>query len=346
LVCIPIVSAQSNIILAQGDTFEFPIPYGQSVDQTTVWFFSQFGVDHLYDIPITYSENGVGFINLTENQTESFDPGSYKIGIQTVGNNKIKEVKYEERYNASLQQNQYLVSPFKGIEDIDINGWQPNMVLDKLQSLISTSFDDQLTIINLSVELPLTSIDGLDQIDDNKAELYGHSNLMVGTPIKILWDSERLISAQDYRLNTFYTSIHLDNESRRVWNTTIYLNYSIQELPTGKHWVDIIANNKTTRVGFNVGEFFKNQTAPPMAKIKYINDGVVVTPTPVKVEVPIPYEVTVIKTVVIPTQPFPKNALGEVYNPSIIPDYYNTRFNLLGGCAAVCIIGGLLWRLR
>jgi hypothetical protein len=289
--------------------------------------------------------NNSGVIILSKNQTEHMDAGDYKIAVQTVGQNKIKEVSYIEYYNnTSLIKNEYLTSPFKKTPDVQINGLQPNMVLDKLKLLINGTYDDKLTIYDLTVEQPIVSILGLDQIDDNTTEIYGTSNLNIGTNLTILWDSDKLVSAQDYRQNTFRSIITDGKNGTHRWSTIMHLYNSIQDLSVGKHWVDVITNNKTTRVGFSVLELYKNQTPPPMARIKYMYDGVVVTPTPIIVEKQVPYEVTVVKTVVIPTQPFPKNALGEEYNPSELPDLTKYVYILLGICAVLCVIGGVLWR--
>lgn len=334
LLFVPVVVSAEDIVLARGDAITFDMGY----QNANLWIFSNNGLDHLYDIPLSRFEDNVGYVDLNASQTEGLDDGTYTVVIHSIGDNGIKEVSYLSKLNASLQKNEYLVSPFKTVNDVDINGLQPHDVMEKLISMRDGT-DDVLTFQNLTVEEPLTVIKGIDQISDDKVFMFGISNLKVGTPIKILWDSDRLVSQQDYRLNTYMSEVYeWENTTQRQWNAT--LNVSVQELPAGKHWVDLIANEKTTRVSYNAAERWENQTPPPMQKIRYLNDGVVVTPTPEKVEVPVyvDREVTVIQTVIITTPPFPKNALGEEYNPYDVVDMSKYAFLLIAGLLALVVL--------
>jgi hypothetical protein len=337
LLLIPaVMAADKPLVLAKGDSLDIPFDDAP----WTIWLFSRFGPDHLYDISNTRILNGTYYFHISGDLSESLDPGEYTMIKQYPGYNDIKEISYAQRYNASLQLNEYLTSPFKGVEDIDINGWQPSMVRDKLIEL-SRDTDDRLDISTLIIEEPLTVVNNIAP-DYDRIYLSGISNLQIDTELKILWDSERLVSERDYFFNTFYTKVREDINGRKYWETKI--NVSVQDLPVGKHWVEVIANGKTTTVAYTVGEFFKNQTPPPMQTIKYLNNGVIVTPTPEIIKVPVPYEVTVIKTVVITTQPFPKNPLGEEYNPSVVPDVSNTAVPLMMMMVAMVVLRGKIWK--
>jgi hypothetical protein len=330
LLFIPIAVSAEDIVLARGDSITITTGY----QNANVWVFSNSGLDHIYDVPLSRFENNTGYVDFNSSQTEALDDGRYTVVIHSIGDNGIKEVSYLSKLNASLQKNEFLVSPFKTVKDVEINGLQPHDVMEKLIEMRDGT-DDVLTFQNLTVEEPLTVINGLDQINDDKVFVFGISNLAVGTPIKILWDSDRLVSQQDYRLNTYMSSVYAwNNSTQRRWNAT--LNVSIQDLPPGKHWIDLISNEKVTRVAYNAAERWENQTPPPEQKIRYLNNGVVVTPTPEIKEVPVyvDREVTVIQTVVITTQPFPKNALGEEYNPYEVLDMSKYAFAL-----AACLVG-------
>jgi hypothetical protein len=302
--------------LARGDSqlIFFDEPYW------TIWIFSKLGTDHIYDAHNGEDFNGSVAYRINSTVSESLHPGEYIIVKQYPGQNGIKEVSYAQRYNYSNFMNEYLTSPFKGVDDIDINGWQPHQVLEKVQELAANS-DDRLDYDTLIVEDPLTVVKSVDR-DWNNIYLYGTSNLQPNTTITILWDADRLVDERDYFFNTFHTFVKEKADGTRYWETGI--NVSFQDLPVGKHLVSVIALNKTTTAIFNVGELYKNQTPIRNETIKYLWDGVIVTPTPEIIKVPVPYEVTVIKTVVITTQPFPKNPLGEEYNPSKVPNISNT----------------------
>jgi hypothetical protein len=308
------VSAQTYT-LARGDSLLIPI----NDAPWTIWIFSKLGVDHMYDVQNADDYKGNMFFQINSTVSESLDPGEYIILKQSPGQNGIKEVSYAQRYNYSNFLNEYLTSPFKGIDDIEINGWMPDQVLQKVQELSSKS-DDLLEYDTLIIEDPLTVVKSVDR-DWNTIYMYGTSNLQKNSTITILWDADRLVSERDYFFNTFHTYVREKDDGTRYWETGI--NVSFQELPVGKHWVSVIALNKTTTAGFTVGILEKNDTPIRNETIKYLWDGVIVTPTPEIIKVPVPYEVTVIKTVVITTQPFPKNPLGEEYNPSKVPDISN-----------------------
>jgi hypothetical protein len=349
LLLVSVASASNNsVILARGEELVLPLPIGLN-NHTTYWLFSDYGMDHYYDLPILLYQNNSGVIILEKNQTKGMSIGEYTVGIQTVGKNEVKEVSYREKNNIiSPVKDEFLVSPFKDVSDIDINGLSPSVVLIKLKVLINQSIDDKLTFMNLTVEEPITIIKGLNQLDNETAEIYGTSNLNIGTYITIYWDSDRLISAEDYRKNTFHAVIVEGKNNTHIWSTKMRLNDSIQQLPVGKHWVDVIVNDRTTRVGFDVLELYKNQTPPPMAKIKYLSDGSVSPPEPVIIEKRVPYEVKVIETVTIvqPTPNYPKNALGKEYNPYLLPDMTGIMYlGIILGIISV-ITGGIIWNYK
>jgi hypothetical protein len=316
LCLIPLSVSAQNYTLARGDSLL--IPFNDA--PWTIWIFSKLGTDHIYDAHNADDYKGNMFFQINGTESESLHPGEYIIVKQFIGRNGIKEVSYEQRYNYSNFSNEYLTSPFKGVPDIDINGWQPADVLKKVQEITANS-DDVLEYDTLIVEDPLTVVKSVDR-DWNNIYLYGTSNLQENSSITILWDADRLVSESDYFFNTFHTYVKTKDDGTRYWETGI--NVSFQDLPVGKHWVSIIALNKTTTAAFTVGELYKNQTPIRNETVKYLWDGVIVTPTPEIIKVPVPYEVTVVKTVVITTQPFPKNPLGEEYNPSKVPNVSNT----------------------
>jgi hypothetical protein len=315
LCLMPICVSAESYTLARGDALLVPM----NEAPWTIWIFSKLGPDHIYDAVNGNDYNGTMFYQINNTVSESLDPGEYIIVKQFPGPNLIKEISYAQRYNYSNFSNEYLVSPFKSIPDIDINGWNPSNVLAEIQNL-NKNTDDRLEYATLIVEEPLTVVKSIDR-DWNNIYLSGTSNLQTNTTITILWDSDRLVSERDFFFNTFQTYVREKADGTRYWETGI--NVSFQDLPVGKHWVSVIALNKTTTAAFTVGELYKNQTPTRNETIKYLWDGVIVTPTPEIVNVPVPYEVTVIKTVVITTQPFPKNPLGEEYNPSRVPDVSN-----------------------
>jgi hypothetical protein len=347
LVLVSATSAANNTItLARGEELVLPLPIGLT-NHTTYWLFSDYGMDHYYDLPILLYQNNSAVIILEKNQTKLMAIGDYTVAIQTVGKNEVKEVGYKQKDNIiSPVKDEFLVSPFKDIQDIDINGLSPSVVLTKLKMLINQSIDDKLTFMALTVEEPVTIIKGLNQLDNETAEIYGTSNLNIGTYITIYWDIDRLVSAEDYRKNTFHAVIVEGNNNTHIWSTKMHLNDSIQQLPVGKHWIDVVVNERTSRIGFDVLEIYKNQTPPPMAKIKYLGDGNIAPPDPIIIEKPVPVEVRVIETVIQPTPNYPKNAMGKEYNPYLVPDMTGIMYlGIILGIISV-ITGGIIWNLK
>jgi RNAse (barnase) inhibitor barstar len=266
----------------------------------------------------------------------------YTLVIQRFGKNGFKEASYKEKYDLLGQLNSSLLSPFKNVPDINIKGLQPNMVQEKLKEMVAQGIDDYLEYKNLEVQNPYTYVKGLDQGDNNTIYIYGITNLNPGNIIKIIWDSEQQVSEKDFAINTHLSVVTQGSNYTNLWN--VKFTTDIQNLPVGIRWVDITAKNKTSRISFRVYEIDKPQIAPPLMKIRYLDGGIVVTPTPKIVEVRVPYEVTVIQTVVIPTPTYPNDAFGVVYNPYKQQNTDNYIVPLLFIGLALIILRGKLWK--
>jgi hypothetical protein len=302
----------------------------------TTWIFSKAGTDALYDLKYTSKANGNYFFTLTPDKSMSLNAGSYWVVLQYNGPNALKEVSYNQSVNISGALQRYLTSPYKSVKDVPISGLQPSMVYNALKEMIKTTADDKLVEWDMEVQEPNTVIRAIDQVDDNTVYIAGTSNLRVGTPISLLWDEERQVSNLDIRENTFTTNVTPANgTSINQWS--LEADVDLQNMPVGRHWVAVTAGGLTTRTYHDIREGFGNGTIPTPT-IRYLDSGVVVTPTPMTVietkEVTVIQ--TVIQTVVITTQPFPKNALGEEYNPSEKPSVDGLVFPL--ACVGIAIL--------
>lgn len=332
--CLTASAADSNtILLARGDSLSHAIG-NMPVD---LWLFSNPGLSHLYDISAMPDEDGIYQFNLTPDQSASLSPGKYSIIAQYPGEDTYNIVHYEEKVNVSGASLSYLVSPFRNVKDVSLDGLQPHQVKEKLMQMINAS-DDGYTELSLEVQEPHTYINAIEQWNESAVRVTGYTNLQDGTKIKILWDEDKLVSAQDYRLNTFYTYASAASDSDiRTFGTNISVN--MDELSDGKHWVAVEAGGLVTRVAINVGISF-NQSEIRMEPIKYLWNGVVVTPTPIIIEKPVYIDRTVIQTVItiITTQPFPKNALGEEYDPTKVPDVSAAIIPIGAGLLAIVVL--------
>ncbi len=344
LACMCACTSAESILLARGDSLE----HGIGTDPVSIWIFSNNELDHIYDISATQNTEGQYFIILTPEQSDSLQPGKYTILLQNNGINTLKEAKYATTTDAWNVTHEYLVSPYKSVKDIQIDGLQPNQVRTKLIEMITASgtSDDKYSELGMEIQAPYTVINSVEQYNDTAVHIAGTTNLKSGSDITIIWNEDQLVSAQDKRLNTFTTSAYAAADSDiRTWGRNITAD--IQSLSPGKHWVAVEAGGLTTRVAITIYSTF-NSTEIHLEPIKYLNSGVIVTPTPQIIEKEVIREVTVIQTVItiITTQPFPHNALDEEYNPVTVPDVsviIVPAFALLGAIM-VLKVGSGHWR--
>lgn len=319
--------------LARGDAMNLALGNRMA----TVWILSKAGTGALYDMRYTSKSNGTYYFALTPEQSMSLPSGSYWVVLQSNGPNAIKEVSYNESVNISGVRLAYLTSPYKGVKDLPITGLQPSMIYTKLQEMVKTTIDDKLTEWSLEVQEPKTVIRSIDQINESAVYIAGVSNLREGTPVSVLWDEERQVTQQDIRKNTFTTTVVPSNSTINQW--AVSADVDLQNMPVGRHWVSVTANGITTRTYYDIREKFGNGTVPTPT-IRYLDNGVVVTPTPVTVietkEVTVIQ--TVIKTVVITTKPFPRSALDEEYDPSVKPSVDNLIIPLGGVGVALFVL--------
>lgn len=354
-------------IVARGDSAY--IPSGST--PATVWIFADSGevTSHVYDSNTTpvlkerydgVNRTVIQYIEheyiLSENISNSLDIGKYTLLFQRNGANTIKEISYRNKPDSLGNPHDFLVSPYKDVKDIPLEGRQQRMIRDLFLNMIETSSDDEIEEQTLIIESPSLIITDVAQSEivqstykqGNKSEVYvaGETNLKSGTRIAIVWDEEKTIAEKSFDVNTFFfNATSKDATQPRTFNGT--LKVYLEELVVGeqRYWITASAGGITSRVSFVLHESF-NSTIKPQP-IRYIDGGIIVTPTPLiieKIVKEIVYQPTYIE-IPIPTQPFPKNALGEEYDPTKIPDLRNIIPPLIFICLGVMALTARRWKL-
>jgi hypothetical protein len=170
----------SDIILARGDPLFIDTP-----GEYQAWVFG--GITSILAKEINTTGNNIIFDAI---DTRDWIPGAYSIILEESGRNGLYEIEYETN-NRSPELKEMLVPIMRNQEIVDITGFQPSVIKDKLLQMLKDNTDDNVTILKMEVQEPYVEIVGYQEVrvgGMNLLELTGYTNKIPDTPITLYVD--------------------------------------------------------------------------------------------------------------------------------------------------------------
>jgi hypothetical protein len=158
-----------------------------------------FGLNNQYKI-LSRDVNITSDIPLfDESQVKEFRVGSYTILLQNTGNNSLYELGYEINNRTSFDKDM-LIPALRTVDTIDITGYQPRMIQDKVEYILKNFTDDTYIKYNMDVQNPYVEITGYQEIrlgntsfgNLSKLEVTGYTNKIPGTKINLIIDMDKI----------------------------------------------------------------------------------------------------------------------------------------------------------
>jgi hypothetical protein len=272
----------SDYVVAKGD--ELVLPEGNY----RVWVFGR--------VSGIYANEGH---NITKEQITALDGGNYDIVFQYPGNNTIYDAACDAKDCKTLIPGLY------GQKPVDIYGYQPSVVYDKLKGMLAGT-DDTLVEYDMQVENPYITIHQADEIEyttHSALNVRGYSNVENGTKITVSLDEK----------NAYYKDIpNIQMQTTAVRTSPGNLSYYSVNVPFDYDDLAADARNHTltarTELGGIVQKDFKISIMPadsyrPNATLKYIEGRNPFVPTPTPEIVTIERTKIVTQTITIPVTP-------------------------------------------
>jgi len=224
--------------------------------------------------------------------------GTYALLAQYPDANGVYEI---------YSQGDYLNSTWKDVPAVEVRGYAPSVVKDKLMSLLvdDEHFHGRVEEKKVIVQEPHIDITGLDETDSGSVVATGTTNLAKGDIVTVVFDDDRVFLAGDRVKMTFTTNATGDHPGAyRIWQATLRVN--LQKLSVGDHFIAAYPpQGEKTTVPFYLSQVFK-PFEPPKATLTYLNNSPFFpTPTPVIIQTTVTQYVDKIveKTVIVNITP-------------------------------------------
>lgn len=220
----------SDLVLARGDY----LTINATLTNSTLWIFGY--SDGYYGYPMKANNTYI-----PEWMFENFDVGTYKIVVQTAGNNTQMDIIYDAKNEQIVPLNRYL-----DIVDLKESALteNPPLVREKLMQL-SRQTDDIFKEYDLSFHEPYADIDTIDQqtlMNKTYLEVSGYSNLQGGTQIRLAIDLNNY-TMKSSRYKDSYTTVNpMGKGYLGTYHAYIPIDYD--EIPAGQHTLSLILPNK------------------------------------------------------------------------------------------------------
>ena len=294
----------SDYVVATGD------PFSISINETTrLWLFGR--VDSI----LSYQSINSTHLNMTSDALDGFEPGSYTLAMQTVGNiSKNFTVQYDSNKNVI----QWFDPISFKINTISTLGYSPRVFFDKLKELIPETYD-KFTIYNLTLQPPSVEITSISEVGNipnqtvnlagetiynsnvSALQVIGYTNLAIGDKITFVLDEDKQTARTLKKFSYSAVASGTNNPGDMRWFDVI-IPLDKYNLALGDHTITAHTNlsTGTTSVTFNIYSAPEG-TYIPQKTIRYVSgqygeQEFVPTPTPE----------TIIKTVTVavpgPTQ--------------------------------------------
>jgi len=235
---------------------------------------------------------------------ETWSVGFYNLLLVTPGVNGIYELKYQFNNRSSFDKDT-LVPTMRGLDVIDVTGFQPRMIQDRVETMLKENTDDQYQKYKINLQDPYVEITGYQEVrlgnlsygNISLLEVTGYTNKIPGTPITLVIDVDPRTQRSGINYPTMTITSEGNNLSEyRTFHGYYNLDYNI--LAPGHHELTaILPSGKIASVGFYIREETQDFYTKP-TYYKFIDGNPFIPiPTPVIVEKEVIREV--IKTVTV-----------------------------------------------
>ena len=334
----------SDYLVARGNNLSVKIN-----TTTNIWLFGR--IDELLD----YKSSNTTYIDITKDILSGFEPGSYTVEMQTVGNTSNS---FTVKYDASTDTIKWFDPSSFTIQGININGLSPQVLEQKFSDILPSTID-MFKTYNLELQDPSIEIQSInEEITPNETvnyagdtqyntnisyiEVKGYTNVAIGSTLKFILDEDR----QTPKTLTSHTTTAVaggsDDPGDMRWFDVV-VPIDKYNMAAGDHTVTAYTNfsNSGSVYTFTIYMTPPNSYVPPQT-IRYIAgrngpEEFVPTPTPVvqTVTVPVPGPTQIVTVVVTPSNEQVKAQQEIIMNDSL--KTWGTRI------AIVIVIIGFIW---
>jgi hypothetical protein len=287
----------ADYLIAKGDDLEIKVS-----ETSRVWIFGS-GKDGLYNLR---SWNGSVYID--NSSIEKLPVGTYKILIQTPGNDGEFNVIYDEegKFLNSLYTSRDNWTTYKA----DVSGLTPLLLLEKVVSEIDKT-NDGYKLYKMEVQFPSVEITVRDDIEVgtvNVIQVKGYTNTKVGSNLCFVIDEKVAFKSMSYTPTCVLAQGNQIGDSRYFIAS---IPFSYRDLGVGTHfisgWSELNPDVKSV-VPFYVYTSFDDK--PKNTTSKYIDGNLFVpTPTPQIIKVVETQIIRQVVTQVVQVQLTPDEAL-------------------------------------
>lgn len=310
----------ADYLVAKGDGLRI-----NTTEPASVWIFGR--VDGIYD---RRTLDNSSYYHVSE--IEGLESGTYRVLIQTPGNNTI--------YEASAGDDE-LIPGLYGVKPVDIHGLTPTLVMERLKEMLDKT-DDKYTVYTLEVQEPTISITDITEMYKDYMtviEVKGYTNVANETTLSFIPDEEKQ-TARTIRKNTYTTSAIRTSPGNQSFYR-IYIPIDYDNMAPGTHFITGRVNGDVySTVEWEVYLLPEGQVKPN-GTIKYISGRYgdmefVPTPTPIKViervEIPGP-----VQTVTVEVTPPPEvvEAAQKKATEEVALHWIITIASIIGFCCIV-----------
>jgi hypothetical protein len=272
---------KSDFLISHGD------PLVSNINR--IWIFGR--VDGLYG----------RFGNLSSDEINKLESGSYTLVQQEKGNNTIIDVGYNPAID-SFWRSEYDITVGPRAITSSIKGSQPRLNMEKFYNLIRYT-DDKIQTYSMEVEDPMVSVVRIDEVDVGLRipisyelgmtllDVRGYTNAQNGTVITLVMDPDKQ-TVRTLKGNT-YTTVALRSSPGNMSIYQCYIPINKNQMPNGIHTVKVSAALGGSMLHDFVISELPADSYVPNATLKYIGDRNPWVPTPT------PEVVTVVQTKVV-----------------------------------------------
>ena len=224
----------ADYLIAKGDSFNISVG-----SDTHIWLFGR--IDQLVDYR---SVNGS--VDIGNDITAGFEPGTYKLLMQTIRNNSND---FTVKYDAGDNTIKWFDPKLFTVHSEFIGSYSPQVLYSKFMELIP-EFQDTFSEYRVEVQEPLIDLQSMDFVSASSAQAYyhdsnyrgdlslydirGYTNALPGTTIRIALDESRqerihwintTVQGEflgDYRFYQAYVPIYWDDMKEGMHRISAY----------------------------------------------------------------------------------------------------------------------------